>query len=94
MARHGLAMCICDTLYSLGVTYSMPTFTGPRQPGQAVPSSQAVPADMSRPLMGSQVLLSFHAKRHLHVVVSVPQPAPISVSALVSSESYTLNPKP
>ena len=51
VARHGLAMCICDTLYSLGVTYSMPTFTGPRQPGQAVP------ADMSRPLTGSQVPL-------------------------------------
>jgi len=54
LARHALSMCICDTLHNLGVTYSMPSFLGNRQP--AGPLSSSLGAESSRPMMGSQVL--------------------------------------
>lgn len=51
VARHGLATCICDVLHSLGVKYSMPSFSGPRAPGHA----DTAFTEMGRPLTGSQV---------------------------------------
>jgi len=54
-ARHALCMCMCDTLYKLGVQYSMPAFLGNRQPSG--PLSSSLGAESSRPMMGSQVCI-------------------------------------
>jgi hypothetical protein len=53
LARHALSTCICDTLYNMGVTYSMPAFLGNRQP--AGPLSSSLGAESSRPMTGTQV---------------------------------------
>lgn len=50
-ARHALATVICDSLHQAGVVYSMPAFSGPREPGSMLG------AESSRPLTGSQVLI-------------------------------------
>lgn len=62
-ARHAFATLICDTLHQAGATYSMPSISGPRHPGNLMSA-----AESSRPLTGSQVRASSSTAGNLIVL--------------------------